>query len=43
MEKLNSGKNGPEFLSTHPSSKNRIKKIKEWIPEIKEKFNLQEL
>ncbi len=40
MEKLNSGKSGPEFLSTHPSSKNRIKKIKTWIPEIKKKFNL---
>ncbi len=43
MQKISAGKNGPQFLSTHPSSKNRIKKIKEWIPQIKQKFDLDTL
>ena len=31
--------NGPaEFWSTHPSSENRIIKLKEWIPQINEKY-----
>ena len=34
MRKLNKGKEPPEFLSTHPSSSNRIKKINEWISEV---------
>ncbi len=38
MEKSNSGKRTPEFLSTHPSSKSRIENIKKWIPQVKEKF-----
>ena len=29
----------PEFLSTHPSPKNRIQKIKNWIPEINARFS----
>lgn len=28
----------PEFLSTHPSHKTRIKNIKKWIPEIEKKY-----
>ena len=31
MKELNKGKESPEFLSTHPSSSNRIKKINEWM------------
>ena len=34
MKKLNKGKKTPEFLSTHPSADNRIKKINEWVNEI---------
>ena len=30
MKKLNKGKAQPEFMSTHPSADNRIKKINEW-------------
>ena len=30
MKKLNKGKTQPEFMSTHPSADNRIKKINEW-------------
>tara|TARA_B100000900_G_scaffold412626_1_gene434813 strand:- start:845 stop:1642 length:798 start_codon:yes stop_codon:yes gene_type:complete len=30
--------NPPEFLSTHPSPKNRIQKIKNWIPEVNARF-----
>ena len=38
MQKTSNNKNVPEFLSTHPSSKNRIAKIKKWIPEIRKKY-----
>ncbi len=38
MKKLNKGKQTPEFLSTHPSADNRIKKINEWINEIIVKY-----
>jgi len=31
MKKLNKGKEPPEFMSTHPSSDNRIKKLNEWF------------
>ena len=31
MQTYNKGKEQPEFLSTHPSSKNRIIKLNEWI------------
>ena len=34
MKKFNKGKNPPEFMSTHPSADNRIKKITEWTNEI---------
>jgi len=34
MKEANKGKEPPEFMSTHPSSDNRIKKIKEWINEV---------
>ncbi len=34
MKKLNKGKAPPEFMSTHPSAENRIKKISEWTNEI---------
>ena len=34
MKKLNKGKSQPEFMSTHPSADNRIKKINEWTNEI---------
>ena len=34
MKKLNKGKAQPEFMSTHPSADNRIKKINEWTNEI---------
>jgi len=30
MKELNKGKAPPEFMSTHPSAENRIKKINEW-------------
>ena len=33
-EKSNKGKSPPEFLSTHPSPDNRIKKINEWTNKI---------
>ncbi len=31
MKEINKGKKVPEFMSTHPSPDNRIKKINEWI------------
>ena len=34
MKKLNKGKATPEFMSTHPSAENRIKKINEWTNKI---------
>tara|TARA_Y100001970_G_scaffold266967_1_gene356315 strand:+ start:928 stop:1761 length:834 start_codon:yes stop_codon:yes gene_type:complete len=34
MKKFNKGKTPPEFMSTHPSADNRIKKINEWTNEI---------
>ena len=34
MKEANKGKEPPEFMSTHPSSKNRIIKINEWMNEI---------
>jgi len=34
MKKANKGKEPPQFLSTHPSSDNRIKNLEKWIPEI---------
>jgi len=34
MKKANQGKEPPEFMSTHPSSDNRIKNINEWTKDI---------
>ena len=34
MREANKGKEPPEFMSTHPSSTNRINNITEWINEI---------
>ena len=34
MQKANKGKEPPEFMSTHPSSANRIKTISNWMNEI---------
>ena len=34
MKEFNKGKSQPEFLSTHPSADNRIKKINEWTHKI---------
>jgi len=34
MKEANKGKEPPEFMSTHPSSDNRIKKINEWMNNI---------
>jgi len=34
MKKANKGKEPPQFMSTHPSSDNRIKKINEWVNDI---------
>ena len=34
MKKLNKGKSPPQFMSTHPSADNRIKKINEWTNKI---------
>ena len=34
MKKANKGKEPPEFMSTHPSSSNRIKTINDWMNEI---------
>ena len=34
MQKANKGKEPPEFMSTHPSSANRIKTINDWMNEI---------
>ena len=40
MEKSCKQKNPSEFLSTHPASKNRILKIKKWIPEVRNKYQI---
>ena len=34
MKEANKGKEPPQFMSTHPSSENRIKKINEWLNQI---------
>ena len=34
MKEFNKGKSQPEFMSTHPSAENRIKKINEWTNKI---------
>ena len=34
MKEFNKGKSPPEFMSTHPSAENRIKKINDWTNQI---------
>ncbi len=34
LKEANKGKAPPEFMSTHPSAENRIKKINEWINDV---------
>ena len=34
MSEAKKGKEPPEFLSTHPSSKNRIANLRTWINEV---------
>ena len=38
MQKAKGGKGQAEFFSTHPSSKDRIKKLKEWIPQVSKQY-----
>ncbi len=38
MREENAGKEIPQFLSTHPSTSNRIRQIRNWIPQIRKKF-----
>ena len=38
MKASNKGKEPPEFMSTHPSSDNRIKKLNEWMNEVTLKY-----
>jgi len=38
MKKMNKGKAPPEFMSTHPSAENRIRKINEWKNQILIKY-----
>ena len=38
MKEINKGKEPPEFMSTHPSSDNRIKKLNEWMDEVTIKY-----
>lgn len=41
MQAQSSGEAPPEFLSTHPDPKNRIKKLKEWMPDALKYYNPQ--
>ena len=34
MQEANKGKEPPQFMSTHPSSKNRIKNLEGWINKV---------
>jgi len=38
MKSTNKGKQQPEFMSTHPSPDNRIKKLNEWMNEVTLKY-----
>ncbi|KAF2215485.1 hypothetical protein CERZMDRAFT_110148 [Cercospora zeae-maydis SCOH1-5] len=38
-KKAGGGAAPPQFLSTHPSSHNRMEKIREWLPQAQEKLN----
>ena len=34
MKEANKGKEPPQFMSTHPSSDNRIISLNKWIPKV---------
>ncbi len=38
MQEAMGGSGQTEFFSTHPSPKNRIKKLKEWIPQVSKQY-----
>ncbi len=38
MQKSMGGSGQAEFFSTHPSPKNRIKKLKDWIPQVSKQY-----
>lgn len=38
MQSASKGERPPEFMSSHPSPENRIKKLKEWIPEVQSTY-----
>ena len=38
MAEKNKGKEPPQFLSTHPSSKNRIQNLEKWLSEVTIKY-----
>ena len=38
VELINQGKSPPEFMSSHPSSENRIKNLQNWIKEVKSNY-----
>jgi predicted Zn-dependent protease len=38
MKEEMKGKEIPQFLSTHPSPTNRIRQIRNWIPQIRTQF-----
>jgi predicted Zn-dependent protease len=38
MQEASKSRTPPEFLSTHPTPGNRIKKLQQWIPEINAKY-----
>ncbi|WPH02763.1 Hypothetical protein R9X50_00563100 [Acrodontium crateriforme] len=42
MEQDEHGRAPPPFLSTHPSSHNRLEKIREWLPQAQEKLAASE-
>ena len=39
MQINNEAGNSPQFMNSHPSPKNRIKKLKEWIPVVRETYS----
>ena len=38
MQEENKGREPPQFLSTHPSSANRIAQLRSWIPTVRKNF-----
>ena len=38
MQTTSKGGAPPEFMSSHPSPENRIKQLKEWIPEVSQQY-----